>query len=169
MPSRAMPNPSAATLWARAWRSDRRPDHCVLCCAGTYTSGRLRPRALAKATQTLSTEGDWEGMPQSLPRVAEVQSAPTYWTAAEATPSVSATRQPKGWRPASGSPRRRSRGPWPCLPPVHPSPGHAPPVGSRPWCGEGAPGPGYPGPSSGRGGGGHGRSRGRAHYASPWP
>ena len=64
----------------------------MLCCIGTYRLGRPRPRASAKATLTLSTQGDWEGTPSSLPRVAEVQSAPTYWTAAGATPSVSARR-----------------------------------------------------------------------------
>ena len=64
----------------------------MLCCAGMYRSGRPRPRASAKATRTLSNQGDWEGTPPSLLRVAEVQSAPTYWTAAGATPSDVARR-----------------------------------------------------------------------------
>ena len=49
----------------------------MLCLAGTYRSQRLRPRASAKANRTLITQGDWEGTPPSLPRVAKEQSAPT--------------------------------------------------------------------------------------------
>ena len=88
----------------------------MLCCASPYRSGRPRPRASANATRTLSTHGDWEGTPPSHPRVAEVQSAPTYWTGAGATPSDAArrpasslpahstaqgleARQDPGWRP----------------------------------------------------------------------
>ena len=44
-----------AWAWAHAWRLDKRPNHGVLCCAGTFRSGWLRPRASAKETLTLST------------------------------------------------------------------------------------------------------------------
>ena len=70
MPSRAMPKPIAARSYVHACRSERRPEHWVLCYARTYRSGRPRPRASAKATCTLSTQGDWEGTPPSQLRVA---------------------------------------------------------------------------------------------------
>ena len=53
-------------------------------------------------------QGDWEGTPPSPPRVAEVQSAPTYWTAVGAIPSVSARRHASSlgcggvWRAVEG-------------------------------------------------------------------
>ena len=64
----------------------------MLCCAGTYKLARPHPRAAAKATRTLSPQGDWEWTPLSQPRVAEVQSAPAYWIAAGKTPSDVARR-----------------------------------------------------------------------------
>ena len=58
---------------------------------GHIQVGAAGPKASAKATRTLSTQGECEGTSPSLPRVAEVQSAPTYSTAAGATPNDAAS------------------------------------------------------------------------------
>ena len=76
VPSRAMPKPFTAGSWAR----DMRSDHWVLCCAGTYISGRPYPRASAMVNRTLSTHGNRDGTPPSMTMVAGEESAPMYIT-----------------------------------------------------------------------------------------
>ena len=147
VPSRAMPRLIAARLWARAWRPHRRPDHWVLCYAGTNRSGWPHPGLWRRRLVLCLPRGTGRGRPRHcrgwrryyLPARARLPRGRLRASRRGATPPACPPIQwPRGWRPASGPWRCWSQG-LPRRPlPVRSSPGRrraAWPSSLHPWQG----------------------------------